>query len=153
MLTFLKCGVSLGPPASVRLLCGLVQVAMAGFTEVLTWVLHSHEENFRAMNLHDDGKTAVTIGNPRSADFEVHCRPCCRHCWDSDLHAVSLRTGLPRRGLAVSSCWTNWWCTQAGPPCQDNRGSVPAWSTGRYRRVVWAASEKVSCGLRSVVET
>lgn len=47
------------------------QVALAGFTEVLTWVLHSHEENFAAMNLPDDGKTAVIVGNPRSADFEV----------------------------------------------------------------------------------
>jgi hypothetical protein len=124
-----------GPPASVWLPCALLQVAMAGFTEVLTWVLHSHEENFRAMNLHDDGTTAVTVGNPRSADFEVHRRPCCHHCWGAGLHAVSLRTGLLpfillRQGLAVSSCWTTGWCTQAGPPCQDERGSVPAWSLG-----------------------
>ncbi|GAQ81384.1 Phenylalanyl-tRNA synthetase class IIc beta subunit [Klebsormidium nitens] len=48
-----------------------LEVALAGFTEVLTWVLHSHEENFAAMNLRDDGKTAVIVGNPRSADFEL----------------------------------------------------------------------------------
>lgn len=49
----------------------LLQVAMAGFTEVVTWILCSHEENFKMVNRKDDGNTAVIIGNPRSADFEV----------------------------------------------------------------------------------
>jgi phenylalanyl-tRNA synthetase beta chain len=44
---------------------------MAGFTEVVTWILCSHEENFKMVNRKDDGNTAVIVGNPRSADFEV----------------------------------------------------------------------------------
>eukprot|EP00475_Leptophrys_vorax_P041104 TRINITY_DN7727_c0_g1_i1.p1 TRINITY_DN7727_c0_g1~~TRINITY_DN7727_c0_g1_i1.p1 ORF type:complete len:348 (-),score=25.23 TRINITY_DN7727_c0_g1_i1:105-1040(-) len=47
------------------------EVAQAGFTEVLTWCLISRQENFEMVNLKDDGSTAVVIGNPRSADFEV----------------------------------------------------------------------------------
>lgn len=47
------------------------EVAMAGFTEVVTWILCSHEENFKMVNRKDDGNTAVIVGNPRTADFEV----------------------------------------------------------------------------------
>ncbi|XP_024360082.1 phenylalanine--tRNA ligase beta subunit, cytoplasmic [Physcomitrium patens] len=47
------------------------EVAMAGFTEVVTWILCSREENFTMVNRKDDGNTAVIIGNPRTADFEV----------------------------------------------------------------------------------
>ncbi|CAN6457682.1 unnamed protein product [Victoria cruziana] len=48
-----------------------VEVAMAGFSEVLTWILCSYKENFSMLNREDDSKTAVIIGNPRSSDFEV----------------------------------------------------------------------------------
>lgn len=54
-----------------------VQVAMAGFTEVVTWILCSHEENFKMVNRKDDGNTAVIIGNPRGADFEVELISIC----------------------------------------------------------------------------
>lgn len=47
------------------------EIAMAGFTEVLTWILCSYEENFSTVNRKDDKKTAVVIGNPRSSEFEV----------------------------------------------------------------------------------
>lgn len=47
------------------------EIAMAGFTEVLTWILCSHEENFSMVSRKDDQKTAVVIGNPRSSDFEI----------------------------------------------------------------------------------
>eukprot|EP01018_Ginkgo_biloba_P034120 Gb_05062 [translate_table: standard] len=47
------------------------EIAMAGFTEVLTWILCSHEENFAMVNRKDDRKTAVVIGNPRSSEFEI----------------------------------------------------------------------------------
>ncbi|XP_057474168.1 phenylalanine--tRNA ligase beta subunit, cytoplasmic-like [Actinidia eriantha] len=47
------------------------EIAMSGFTEVLTWVLCSYKENFSMLNREDDKTTAVIIGNPRSADFEV----------------------------------------------------------------------------------
>lgn len=47
------------------------EVAQAGFTEVLTWALISYAENFEMVNRKDKKDTAVLIGNPRSADFEV----------------------------------------------------------------------------------
>jgi len=47
------------------------EVAMAGFTEVVTWILGSHDENFKMVNRKDDGNTAVIIGNPRTSEFEV----------------------------------------------------------------------------------
>ena len=48
-----------------------LQIAMNGFTEILTWILCSYKENFSMLNRKDDKSTAVIIGNPRSADFEV----------------------------------------------------------------------------------
>ncbi|KAK1296444.1 putative phenylalanine--tRNA ligase beta subunit [Acorus calamus] len=48
-----------------------LEVALMGYTEVLTWILCSYEENFSMLNRKDDSKTAVIIGNPRSSDFEV----------------------------------------------------------------------------------
>ncbi|XP_031401908.1 phenylalanine--tRNA ligase beta subunit, cytoplasmic [Punica granatum] len=48
-----------------------LEIATNGFTEVLTWILCSYKENFDMLNRKDDKSTAVIIGNPRSADFEV----------------------------------------------------------------------------------
>ncbi|CAL9082592.1 unnamed protein product [Musa acuminata var. zebrina] len=48
-----------------------IPVARAGYMEVLTWILCSHEENFAMLRRKDDGDKAVIISNPRSADFEV----------------------------------------------------------------------------------
>ena len=50
-----------------------LECAMAGFTEILTWALLSQAENFGHLRRQDDGATAVTIGNPATAEFEV-CR-------------------------------------------------------------------------------
>uniref|UniRef100_A0A6N2NIA7 phenylalanine--tRNA ligase n=1 Tax=Salix viminalis TaxID=40686 RepID=A0A6N2NIA7_SALVM len=47
------------------------EIAMNGFTEVLTWILCSHRENFALLNREDDQSSAVIIGNPRSSDFEA----------------------------------------------------------------------------------
>ncbi|KAJ0781413.1 putative phenylalanine--tRNA ligase [Helianthus annuus] len=47
------------------------EIAVCGYTEVLTWILCSYKENFTMLNRKDDKSTAVVIGNPRSADFEV----------------------------------------------------------------------------------
>ncbi|GAB4860935.1 hypothetical protein Ancab_036096 [Ancistrocladus abbreviatus] len=47
------------------------EIAMNGFSEVLTWILCSYKENFEMLNRKDDKSTAVIIGNPRSSDFEV----------------------------------------------------------------------------------
>ncbi|KAL3144115.1 hypothetical protein ABBQ32_003906 [Trebouxia sp. C0010 RCD-2024] len=50
-----------------------VECAMCGFTEILTWALCSRQENFGHLRRQDDGNTAVSIGNPATAEFEV-CR-------------------------------------------------------------------------------
>lgn len=50
-----------------------MECAMAGFTEVLTWALCSHAEVFDNLRREDNGNTAVCIGNPATAEFEV-CR-------------------------------------------------------------------------------
>ena len=50
-----------------------VECAMCGFTEILTWALCSRSENFGHLRRQDDGNTAVSIGNPATAEFEV-CR-------------------------------------------------------------------------------
>lgn len=47
------------------------EIAMVGYTEVLTWILCSYKENFTMLNREDDKSTAAINGNPRSADFEV----------------------------------------------------------------------------------
>ncbi|XP_022134928.1 phenylalanine--tRNA ligase beta subunit, cytoplasmic [Momordica charantia] len=48
-----------------------LEIAMSGFTEVLTFVLCSHKEIFSMLNREDDKSTAVRIANPRSTDNEV----------------------------------------------------------------------------------
>ena len=50
-----------------------LECAMAGFTEILTWALCSHAENFSHLQHQDDGASAVSLSNPATAEFEV-CR-------------------------------------------------------------------------------
>jgi phenylalanyl-tRNA synthetase beta chain len=47
------------------------EMAQAGYTEILTFGLGSHLEQFEYMGIEDDGTKGVTIGNPKSADFEL----------------------------------------------------------------------------------
>ena len=47
------------------------EVAMAGFTEVLTWVLCSHDDNFDNVQIKDDGRLAAIVANPAASDFQV----------------------------------------------------------------------------------
>lgn len=49
------------------------QMALAGYTEILTWALVSRDENFAKLRRPDDGSTAVVLSNPATAEFEV-CR-------------------------------------------------------------------------------
>ena len=67
--------VTVGKELPLNQLCELLRLecAMAGFTEVLTWALCSKAELFESMRREDDGSTAVCIGNPATAEFEV-CR-------------------------------------------------------------------------------
>ncbi len=47
------------------------EVALIGFTEVLTFSLCSHAENFALLKRPDSGKEAVVLANPKTSDFEV----------------------------------------------------------------------------------
>ncbi|EFQ98028.1 phenylalanyl-tRNA synthetase subunit beta [Nannizzia gypsea CBS 118893] len=47
------------------------EAAMAGWTEVLTFALCSHDENFAWVNRKDDGKTAIKLANPKTVEFQV----------------------------------------------------------------------------------
>ncbi|KAH9747784.1 Phenylalanine--tRNA ligase beta subunit cytoplasmic [Citrus sinensis] len=47
-----------------------LEIAMNGFTEVLTWILCSSKEISTMLNRQTDESTAV-VGNPRTSDFEV----------------------------------------------------------------------------------
>ncbi|TPX48849.1 phenylalanine---tRNA ligase [Synchytrium endobioticum] len=47
------------------------EVALAGYTEALPFILCSHDENFKYLNRKDDGSQAVTLANPRTAEFQV----------------------------------------------------------------------------------
>eukprot|EP00128_Syssomonas_multiformis_P012901 Colp12_sorted_trinity150504_noHs@702 len=48
-----------------------INIAMAGFSEVLNFALCSHDENFKFLNKTDDGNTAVKIANPKTLEFQV----------------------------------------------------------------------------------
>ncbi|KAF8205096.1 phenylalanyl-tRNA synthetase subunit beta [Pholiota molesta] len=45
--------------------------AYAGWVEVLSLILCSHEENFEWLNHIDDGNTVVKIANPKTLEFQV----------------------------------------------------------------------------------
>ena len=55
------------------------EMAMVGFTEILTWALCSLKENFEYVRREHLAETAVTIGNPKTLDFEV-CRTSLLPC-------------------------------------------------------------------------
>eukprot|EP00240_Pyramimonas_obovata_P000517 CAMPEP_0118935706 /NCGR_PEP_ID=MMETSP1169-20130426/15784_1 /TAXON_ID=36882 /ORGANISM="Pyramimonas obovata, Strain CCMP722" /LENGTH=593 /DNA_ID=CAMNT_0006878765 /DNA_START=54 /DNA_END=1835 /DNA_ORIENTATION=+ len=46
------------------------EMAMAGFTEVLTWILGSKSDNFELVNRPADVDKAALIGNAKTVDFE-----------------------------------------------------------------------------------
>mmetsp|Transcript_40120 Transcript_40120/g.76693 ORF Transcript_40120/g.76693 Transcript_40120/m.76693 type:complete len:594 (+) Transcript_40120:43-1824(+) len=47
------------------------ELAQAGFTEVLTWILGSRADNFEMVNRQDDLAKAAQISNAKTFDFEV----------------------------------------------------------------------------------
>jgi Phenylalanyl tRNA synthetase beta chain CLM domain len=57
----------------IRVVLSLQIVPLRRYTEILTWALLSRAENFAALRKKDDGASAVGIGNPATAEFEV-CR-------------------------------------------------------------------------------
>ena len=70
------------------------EVALAGYTEVLTWALCSRGENFDNMRNPEatPGSAAVAVGNPQTAEFEVN------------LHAVSTQRVHPANPSTIQSC-------------------------------------------------
>ncbi|KAI9506831.1 beta subunit of phenylalanyl-tRNA synthetase [Coemansia spiralis] len=67
--------VTVGKALPVNTLSDIVrsEMAMAGWTEVLTLSLCSHDENFRFLRREDKGDEAVVLENPKTVEFEV-CR-------------------------------------------------------------------------------
>lgn len=47
------------------------EMASQGFSEVLTWILCSHDDNFANVNREDDGDCAAIVANPSSLDVQV----------------------------------------------------------------------------------
>lgn len=47
------------------------EVAMQGFSEMLTWILCSHDDNFANVSREDTGKSAAIVANPSSLDVQV----------------------------------------------------------------------------------
>jgi len=47
------------------------EMASQGFSEVLTWILCSHDDNFANVNREDDGNAAAIVANPSSLDVQV----------------------------------------------------------------------------------
>lgn len=48
-----------------------MESAMAGWSEVMPLILCSHDENFSWLNRVDDGKTAIKLENPKTAEYQV----------------------------------------------------------------------------------
>ena len=60
-------------PLPINRLADLVRLeaAMAGWSEVLPLILCSHDENFAWLQRKDNGKTAVRLQNPKSAEYQI----------------------------------------------------------------------------------
>jgi len=63
--------VTTGRPQLLSKLSDLLrdEVAHAGYSEVLTWILCSREDNFKSLNRPDDA-SAVIISNPKTPEFQ-----------------------------------------------------------------------------------
>ena len=70
---FPKVGATIAAPLAINKLSDILRLeaAMAGWAEVLPLILCSHDENFGWLNRKDDGKTAVRLANPKTAEYQV----------------------------------------------------------------------------------
>jgi phenylalanyl-tRNA synthetase beta chain len=70
---FPKVGATIAAPLAINKLSDILRIetAMAGWAEVLPLILCSHDENFAFLNRIDDGKTAVRLANPKTAEYQV----------------------------------------------------------------------------------
>ena len=64
---------TIGQPLLINKLADIVRLesALAGWTEVMPLILCSHDENFGWLNRVDDGKLAVKLANPATAEYQV----------------------------------------------------------------------------------
>ena len=64
---------TIGEPLPINKLADVVRVeaAIAGWSEVMPLILCSHDENFAWLNRTDDGRTAVRLANPKTAEYQV----------------------------------------------------------------------------------
>lgn len=65
--------VTIGEALMINKLADIVRTecAMSGWVEVMPLILCSHDENFAWLNRKDDGKTAVRLANPKTAEYQV----------------------------------------------------------------------------------
>lgn len=70
---FPKVGATVAAPLAINKLSDILRLeaAMAGWAEVLTLILCSHDENFAWLNRKDDGSTAVKLANPKTVEYQV----------------------------------------------------------------------------------
>ncbi|KAL8894138.1 MAG: hypothetical protein Q9192_004587 [Flavoplaca navasiana] len=64
---------TIAQPLMINKLSDIVRLeaAMAGWSEVMPLILCSHDENFAWLNRKDDGRTAVRLANPKTAEYQV----------------------------------------------------------------------------------
>lgn len=64
---------TIAQPLPINKLSDIVrnEAAMAGWSEVMPLILCSRDENFSWLNHKDDGKTAVTLANPKTLEYQV----------------------------------------------------------------------------------
>ncbi|KAB5577644.1 hypothetical protein GE09DRAFT_1183479 [Coniochaeta sp. 2T2.1] len=64
---------TIGQPLRINQVADIVrqESAMAGWLEVMPLILCSHDENFAWLNRKDDGKTAVRLANPKTAEYQI----------------------------------------------------------------------------------
>lgn len=75
------------------------------YTEILTWALLSRAENFTALRRKDDGNSAVGIGNPATAEFEICRTSLLPGDLGSILHQLSSCLSLPPPTLRSAQPW------------------------------------------------
>ncbi|KAK6523251.1 phenylalanine--tRNA ligase subunit beta [Orbilia ellipsospora] len=64
---------TIAKPLAINKLGDIIRLesAMAGWSEVMPLILCSHDENFAFLNKKDDGKTAIKLANPKTAEYQV----------------------------------------------------------------------------------
>ncbi|KAF8543977.1 hypothetical protein BDD12DRAFT_725165 [Trichophaea hybrida] len=71
--TFPKGSGTIAAPLSLNKLADIARLesALCGWSEVMPLILCSHDENFAWLNRKDDGKTAVRLANPKTAEYQI----------------------------------------------------------------------------------